>query len=146
MAEGSLLGRLLPLLAQVQPDAASDIGVNLALRIGLLMVIPVTGIIAGVGVQMAQGREDSGPFLLRFTRPEGGATRVASAPWFWVVAFGGFYFLAKRVWLHAVLGLAAALVVGWLAGVLYAPFANRILRTHAVANGWVEAGTGPAES
>jgi len=77
-----------------------------------------------------------------FVNPANGHVERINDAWAWVLVFGGFYFAAKGVWNHAVIGLALAVLTGGLSWLVYPIFAARIMRTHYLRKGWMPERTG----
>src|SRR5262244_3176948 len=47
---------------------------------------------------------------MKFRNPSNGYVEESSCPWLWCLLFGAFYFMAKGIWFHAILGIALALM------------------------------------
>lgn len=77
-------------------------------------------------------------------------------PWLWVILFGWIYFACKGIWKHAilyfVLSFMLVLILTAMApvaypffqivfGLVYALFANDIVRSHYINKGWIEVRT-----
>ena len=77
---------------------------------------------------------------MRFRNPTNGYVEVAGAPFLWCLLFGFFYFAAKGIWTHAVVGLGAALLTFGLSWLIYPFFAAGIVRTHYLRKGWIDLG------
>ena len=75
-------------------------------------------------------------WLLRFEHPEH-PPQTASVPWFWAAVFSFPYFLARRVWLHGLLGVLFIVFTGGIGNLLQAVFANYIIRKHYEKRGYV---------
>jgi len=61
---------------------------------------------------------------MKFRNPSNGYVEESSCPWLWCLLFGAFYFMAKGIWFHAILGIALALMTFGLSWLLYPLFAN----------------------
>src|ERR1700734_1233005 len=75
---------------------------------------------------------------MRFRNPANGYVEEVSHAPLWCLLFGGFYFLARGVWTHAVVGFLLAIFTWGLSWFIYPFCANRIMRTHYLRRGWLE--------
>jgi len=58
--------------------------------------------------------------------------------WIVVLLFGCFYFIAKGIWTHAVIGFLAALLTCGVSWLIYPAFAEQALLSHYRRLGWIE--------
>jgi hypothetical protein len=75
---------------------------------------------------------------MSFKNPSNGYIEEASAPWLWTLIFGCFYFAAKGIWTHFVVGFLLALFTAGISWLVYPFFARSIVRGHYGRKGWVE--------
>ncbi len=75
---------------------------------------------------------------LRFQNPQNGYVEVLGTPWVWALLFGVFYFAAKGVWAHAVIGIVAGFITYGVSWIIYPFFAESIMRTYYLRRGWQE--------
>ena len=75
---------------------------------------------------------------MRFQNPANNYIEEASAPWLWTLLFGGFYFMAKGVWTHAIIGILLAIITAGVSWFIYPFFAGGIIRNHYLKKGWTQ--------
>lgn len=75
---------------------------------------------------------------MRFKSPVNDYVEECPHCGFWCLLFGGFYFLYKRIWSHAILGLVLSLVTFGASWLVYPVFAGRLVRRHYLYHGWEE--------
>jgi hypothetical protein len=62
-----------------------------------------------------------------FRNPANDYEERVSAPWFWCLLFGCFYFAFKGAWAHAIFSVIFALCTGGLSWLIYPFFARSIV-------------------
>lgn len=75
---------------------------------------------------------------MKFRNPANDYVEELSAPWLWCLLFGGFYFIVKGVWAHALISFLLSIVTVGLIWFVYPFFANGIMKKHFLIKGWVE--------
>jgi hypothetical protein len=73
---------------------------------------------------------------MTFRNPANGYEEQYDQAWLWCLLFGGFYFAAKGIWTHAVVGLGLAVMTVGLSWFVYPFFAEQIVRRHYLRRGW----------
>lgn len=86
---------------------------------------------------------------MKFKNPTNGHIEEKSSPWLWTIFFSGFYFLLCGLWaptiiwfviavlLYSALGGAATLLMA-VVNIVFAFFANSMIRGSYLRKGWVE--------
>ena len=63
---------------------------------------------------------------MKFRNPSNGYTeKVSMFVWLWVLLFGGFYFIVKGVWTHAIAGFLLAFPTCGISWLIY-PFSTAL--------------------
>lgn len=75
---------------------------------------------------------------MRFQNPQNGHIETVGTPWLWSLILGFFYFAAKGIWTHAIVGLVLGVLTIGLSWLIYPFFASGIVRAHYLRNGWTD--------
>lgn len=75
---------------------------------------------------------------MTFENPANQYRETASAPWAWTLLFGCFYFAAKGIWRHAIIGFFAAIFTVGISWLIYPFLAGGIVRADYLRRGWRE--------
>lgn len=63
---------------------------------------------------------------------------TSSLTFLWVLLFGVFYFLYKRIWSHALISFGLAVISSGVSWFIYPFFGREIVRKNFLRSGWVE--------
>lgn len=80
--------------------------------------------------------------LLEVRNLKTGYARRSDYHWLWSLVFGPLYFAWYRVWLHAILAGALAILSLGASWLVYPFFARRILRRYYLRTGWEDISRG----
>ena len=75
---------------------------------------------------------------MRFKNIQNGYIEEASLTFLWVLLFGVFYFLYKKIWNHFFISLGLAFITSGVSWLIYPFIGKRIVRQYYLRNGWVE--------
>jgi len=75
---------------------------------------------------------------MKFKNKDNGYIEETLLTFLWVLLFGVFYFLYKKIWNHFFISLGLALITAGFSWLIYPFFGKRIVRQHYLRNGWVE--------
>ena len=75
--------------------------------------------------------------VLRFRNPQSGFVETVTYPFLWTPLFGTFYFMVKRVWVHALLSFILSIVTFGLSWLVYPFVAKGIITKDYLRNGWI---------
>ncbi|WP_053951474.1 DUF2628 domain-containing protein [Candidatus Thioglobus autotrophicus] len=75
---------------------------------------------------------------MKFQNKDNGYIEETSLTFLWVLFFGVFYFLYKKIWNHALISLGLAIITAGISWLIYPFFGKEIVRKHFLRNGWVE--------
>lgn len=76
---------------------------------------------------------------MKFKNPlNGHVEEVIKNEWVWVFLFGVFYFAAKKVWSHVLIGSVCVILTEGISWVIYPFFTKIIMRNHYLREGWIE--------
>jgi hypothetical protein len=73
---------------------------------------------------------------MTFENPANGYTETVSNPGLWTFLFGGFYLASKGAWAQALCAFGAAVFTCGLSWLVYPVFAERIVESAYLRNGW----------
>ena len=75
---------------------------------------------------------------MKFQNKNNGYIEEASLTFLWVLLFGVFYFLYKKIWNHALISLGLGIITAGISWLIYPFFGKEIVRKSFLRNGWVE--------
>jgi hypothetical protein len=75
---------------------------------------------------------------LMFKNPVNGYIENSPNSWLWCLIFGIFYMIYKQLWVHAIIGVIAALITGGLSWLVYPFFIKKILINNYLSKGWTQ--------
>lgn len=75
---------------------------------------------------------------MRFKNTQNGYIEETSLTFLWVLLFGVFYFLYKKIWNHFFISLGLAIITAGVSWLIYPFFGKRIVRQYYLRNGLVE--------
>ncbi len=75
---------------------------------------------------------------MKFQNKDNGYIEETSLTFLWVLLFGVFYFLYKKIWNHALISLGLAIITAGISWLIYPFFGKEIVRKNFLRNGWVE--------
>ncbi len=76
---------------------------------------------------------------MKFINPVNGHVERVSDAWAWVLLFGGFYFVSKKMWSDAFIWLTITVLTGGLSHFVYPLLARRLVEKHYLNSGWRKA-------
>jgi len=75
---------------------------------------------------------------MKFKNTQNGYIEETSLTFLWVLLFGVFYFLYKKIWNHFFISLGLAIITAGISWLIYPLYGNLIVRQHYLRNGWIE--------
>jgi len=75
---------------------------------------------------------------MKFQNKNNGYIEETSLTFLWVLLFGVFYFLYKKIWNHALISFGLAIITAGVSWLIYPFFGKEIVRKNFLRNGWIE--------
>ena len=75
---------------------------------------------------------------MKFKNTQNGYIEETSLTFLWVLLFGVFYFLYKKIWNHFFISLGLGIITAGISWFIYPFYGKGIVRQHYLRNGWIE--------
>ncbi len=75
---------------------------------------------------------------MRFKNKQNGYIEETSLTFLWVLLFGIFYFLYKKIWNHFFISLGVGIITAGISWFIYPFYGKGIVRQHYLRTGWIE--------